>query len=263
YVDRSLGATEALEAGQVDFRAVGVADLLRQANGTRVVTAAGERALRLESSAVDVRFHKPGPWRRFLHALANTSLVYVLLVAGALLVAFEIFQPGFGVAGVTGALLLVAAVYGLNVIPVALWAVAIFVAGCVLLAADVALDGLGAPTIAGVAGFGAGSFLMFPGPAQELRIAWWLALVGTLSATVFFVPVMTMVRRARQPIRRVADATLVGRAGQVRSMLNPEGYVWVADALWRARADENDRIRVGEDVLVTGVDGVVLRVRRT
>ncbi len=262
YLDRSIPQTRAILERQVDFAATGVDELLRKANGRTVNTAAGDRTLRLESDAVDLRFHKPGPWRRVVHSLINPSLVYILLIAGVLLIVFEIFQPGFGVAGVTGALLLVGAVYGLIALPTALWAIFAFAAGCVLLSLDVAVDGLGLPTYVGLAGFTAGSAGLFSAPADELRIAWWLWVLGGVLAFVFFVPVMTVVRRARQPINRNVDASLVGRPGQVRSMLNPEGYVWVADAIWRARSDGDERIRVGEDVTVTGIDGVVLTVRR-
>jgi membrane protein implicated in regulation of membrane protease activity len=37
----------------------------------------------------------------------------------------------------------------------------------------------------------------------------------------------------------------------------------VADELWRARSEEGDRVRVGEDVVVSGVEGSLLRVRRS
>lgn len=262
FLDATIPASRALEERQVDYTVVSVAELLQRANGREVTTAAGTRALNLDKDAVDIRFHKPGPWPRVLHALANASLIYILLIAGALLVAFEIFQPGFGVAGVTGALLLVGGIYGVTVLPSSLWAILALTGGMALLTIDVALDGLGPPTAIGAVAVTAGSFGLFPGPAAPLRIAWWLALLGVVSALVFYVPIMTMVRRARRPIKKEADASLVGQPGQVRSILNPEGYVWVADALWRARSDDDERIRVGEDVLVTGLDGTLLKVRR-
>jgi membrane-bound ClpP family serine protease len=74
---------------------------------------------------------------------------------------------------------------------------------------------------------------------------------------------MTFVRRSRRdPETQRAARELVGEPGQVRSMLNPEGFVWVAEALWRARSEDGTRLRVGEDVVVTGADGILLRVRR-
>jgi membrane-bound serine protease (ClpP class) len=262
FLDRSISQEQAVAAGVVDFPAVSVAELLKRADGRTVQTAAGARELRLASNETIVRFHKPGPLPRLLHTLAVPSLVYVLLVAGLLLVVFEIFQPGFGVAGVTGAMLLVGAAYGLIVLPVSPWAIAALIAGSALLAVDVRLHGLGPPTVAGMLTFTLGSMFLFPGPAGELRIPRWLIGSGVGSALIFFVPVMTMVRRQRQPVGTMARATLVGRTGQVRSILNPEGYVWVDEALWRARCDEGERLRVGEDVLVVAVDGLVLSVRR-
>ena len=261
-VDRSIGQSAAVDAGLVDFPAVTVAELLQRANGRTVSTSAGARTLRLEKDEVEIRFHKPGPIPRLLHTLAVPSLAYILLVAGVLLVVFEIFQPGFGVAGVTGAVLLVGAAYALVVLPISPWAVLALVAGAALLTFDVSLNGLGPPTIAGMILFTLGSMFVFPGPAGEIRIPRWLIGTGAASALVFFVPVMTMVRRQRRPVGTMARASLVGRTGQVRSILNPEGYVWVAEALWRARTADDERLRVGEDVLVVGVDGLMLTVRR-
>jgi hypothetical protein len=49
---------------------------------------------------------------------------------------------------------------------------------------------------------------------------------------------------------------LVGRAGIVRSVLNPEGHVYIDGALWRARwTGEAKRAKVGTPVRVHGVDG--------
>lgn len=262
FLDRSIPASVAQKSRQVDFTVIGIAQLLENLDGYSVTTKAGPIKLQLEPKAVDVRFHKPGPVRRALHSMINAALVYVLLVAGVLLVVFEIFQPGFGVAGVTGSLLLVFAGYGLVALPTAMWAIALFVVGSVLLALDVAIDGLGPPTYAGITAFTLGSLFMFSAPTDELRLATWLAIVGSVTALVFFVPIMTIVRRARKPIQRIVDGSMVGKNGQVRSILNPEGYVWVEEGLWRARADEDARIRVGEDVTVTGVDGALITVRR-
>ncbi|GAC1413524.1 MAG: hypothetical protein NVSMB57_09030 [Actinomycetota bacterium] len=262
FLTEAIPASVALARHQVDLTVVSVAELLERVNGRSVTTAGGERTLRLDKKSVEVRFHKPGPWRRVLHVLIIPTLVYVLLVTGVLLVVFELFQPGFGVAGVTGMLLLTGAVYGIFVLPTAVWALAVFAGSCVLLSTDVALNGLGPPTYLGLAGFAVGSARMFSGPAAELQLRWWLVLIGVITAFIFFVPVMTIVRRARTPIQRVADPAVVGQAGQVRSILNPEGYVWVADALWRAKAEDDARIRVGEDVTVTGIDGTLLMVRR-
>lgn len=252
----------ARDAGLVDVVASRADDVLRAIDGRTVATAAGPVTLRLPEDGTDIRFHQPGPIRRGLHALANPALAYVLLIAGAMLLVFELFQPGFGVAGVSAALFFAGSAYGLTVLPLRGWALGALVAGLLLLTADVALHDLGVPTALGTAGMAAGSGWLFPGAAGQLSIPAWLAALGVLLALVFFVPVMTALRRGRQPVAERASRSLVGERGQVRSLLNPEGYVWVDGALWRARAGEGERIRVGEDVEVTGVRGAVLEVRR-
>jgi membrane-bound serine protease (ClpP class) len=264
FIDRSLGANASLDARSVDFITPSVAELLRLSDGRTVTTAVGSVTLRLRSDEVVVRFLKPGPIRGLLHTFANASLVYLLLLSAAMLIAFEAFQPGFGVAGVTGIVLLAAAAYGLTVLPVSILGLVLFVAGVVLLGLDVAINGLGVPTIAGSALAAYGSLTMFPAPAGALGIPGWLIALGLVAMGVFFVPVMTLVRRSRlDPEQQRAARALVGQPGRVRSVLNPEGFVWVADALWRARSDDGARLRVGEDVVVTNVEGALLRVKRS
>jgi len=264
FFGRSLGANAALEAGAVDVVTPVVSELLTRSDGRTVTTAAGPVTLRLPTEEAVVRFHKPGPIKGLLHTLATPALAYVMLLGAAMLVAFEMFQPGFGVAGVSGLLLLAGAVWGLTVLPISIVGLVLFVLGIGLLSLDVAVNGLGLPTIAGTALFTLGSFRLFPAPAGALGIRWWLVLLGVVSILIFFVPVMTFIRRSRlSPTEQKEARALIGQPGRVRSVLNPEGFVWVADELWRARSEEGDRVRVGEDVVVSGVEGSLLRVRRS
>ena len=264
FVDRSLGANASLDAGAVDLITPSVAELLTRSDGRSVTTAAGTVTLRLPSDEAVVRFLKPGPIKGLLHTLATPALAYIMLLSAAMLVAFEMFQPGFGVAGVSGILLLSGAVWGLTVLPVGVLGLVLFVLGVGLLSVDVAVNGLGVPTIAGSGLLIYGSLTMFPAPAGALGIPGWLVIIGVASVLVFFVPVMTFVRRSRlSPTEQKEARALVGQPGRVRSVLNPEGFVWVADELWRARSEDGDRVRVGEDVVVSGVEGSLLRVRRS
>lgn len=260
---RSLGANEAVAAGVADLVAPSVAEMLRRLDGRTVGTAGGSVTLRLPSAEVVVRFFQPGPLRRLLHAFANPGLVYLCLLAGAMLMVFELFQPGFGVAGVSGVLLLTGAVYGLTVLPATWEGLAAVAISLGLLTFDVARDELLLPTVAGTAGLAFGSLKLFPSGAPAFRLSSWLIGFTVAGALIFFVPVMTMVRRARKPIGTGAGSRLIGQRGDVRSVLNPEGFVWVAGELWRARTDDGGKLRVGEPVEITGVDGAVVLVRGT
>jgi membrane-bound serine protease (ClpP class) len=256
-----IGANAGLRAGYVDLVVPSIAELLTRIDGRSMRTASGTATLEVPRDQTVIRFAQPGPIRRLLHVFANPTLVYIMLIAGAALVVFEMFQPGFGVAGVTGGLLLLAAVYGLTVLPARWFGLTALIGGLILLTVDVALDAIAAPTIAGTVALVAGSLWLYPNTAEPVRLSRWLIGFVVAGALILFVPVMTVVRRARKPIAAEARAQLIGEDGQVRSMLNPEGFVMVDGELWRARSEDGRRMRVGESVTVTRIDGTVLIVR--
>ncbi|MFA5891865.1 MAG: NfeD family protein [Actinomycetota bacterium] len=255
------GANAAVEAGLADAVVPGVDELLRRLDGKTVATSRGAVKLSLPSDGTIVRFGQPGPIRRFLHAFANPALVYVALFAAVLMIVFELFQPGFGVAGVTGGLILVATTYGFTVLPARWDGLLMLLVGFVLLTIDVARDELLVPTALGSAGIVAGSLRLFSGRTDAVRLSPWLIGFCVVSALIVFVPVMTWVRRQRAPVSAAAHRELIGRVGDVRSTLNPEGYVWVDGELWRGRSEDGSRMRVGEPITVASAQGRVLIVR--
>ncbi|MEX0659807.1 MAG: NfeD family protein [Egibacteraceae bacterium] len=251
---RVLDEAEILDEDVAAIVAPRLNDVLSELDGRRVTVAGATRTLEVDSSAVHVRFANPGLWRQMLHGLANPSLAYVLLLSGALALAFEIFQPGFGVAGVSGLGLLGFGLYGVVSLPVAWWAFALVAVGLALLAADLAVGGLGPLTAVGTGLLGVGSWFLFTGP-DLVALPAWLALLGTACAVLFFVPVMTMVLRAQGSQAMAGAEQVVGRTGIVRSMLNPEGHVFIDGALWRARAPEAaGRVKTGTQVRVVGLN---------
>jgi membrane-bound serine protease (ClpP class) len=246
-------------SGAVDVVASNVAGMLAELDGAEVTLADGTTTtLSLGTEDVNVRLHSMGILARLLHAAAAPAFIYLLLVLGLGTLAFELFQPGFGVAGFAGLVMLPFAVFGLFVLPVTWWALALLLLGLVLYALDAAVAGLGPVTAAATAAFGTGSWFLFG--SGVLRVPPALAIVMTLTVLVFFVVVLTMILRAQAGPEGVDVADLVDRHGIVRSVLNPEGHVYVDEALWRARTADGSRMRVGTPVVVTGVDGAVLVV---
>lgn len=257
--DAGVEAPRAEELGLADVLAVGLEPLLVELDGRSVETGAGTATLRLERDQVVTRLHSLGLLARVLHAATTPAFVYLLLVGGLGMLLFEAFQPGFGVAGVAGLAMLPLAVVGLNVLPVAWWALGLLVLGLVLYGIDAAVAGFGPVTAAATASFAAGSWWLYDSP--NVSLSGWLVGAATVAALVFFVVVLTIVLRAQAPPDESAIEDLVGRVGMVRSVLNPEGHVYVDDALWRARwTGEGRRAKVGTPIRVHGVDGPVVLV---
>ena len=253
----AVGA-DALAAVGLGRITTGVEPLLVELDGTTVVTAAGDVVLRLRPDEVQVRFHSLGLLRRLLHAATTAPFVYLLLVLGLGMLLFEVFQPGFGVAGLAGVITAVVGVVGAFILPVRWWAVALVVLGLLLYAVDAAVAGFGPVTALATASFAAGSWWFYAAPV--LQLPWWLVALTTATAFIFFVLVLTVVLRAQAGPEGTDVADLIGRVGVVRSMLNPEGHVFLDDALWRARFSGEGGAKVGMTVRVHAVDGPVILV---
>jgi membrane-bound serine protease (ClpP class) len=242
-----------VDAGIADVVASGLPEVLSSLDG-RVVTRQDGDQTRLHADPVTatIRFNNQGLLGRVLHAVSTPTLAYLLLVAGLVALLFEWFQPGFGVAGISGAVIAGLGVFGLTILPARWWAIALIVIGLILLALDLALASLGPVTIAGAAALAVGSVWLYRGP-DDLRLDGWLIALVVVGAVAFFVFVMTTVLRAQGMQTRAGMQAVLGKQGVVRSMLNPQGHVFVGGALWRAQAaDGAGQLRTGTPVRVTG-----------
>ena len=255
-----VDAVTLANAGVATAVVAGLEPLLVELDGQSILLASGTATtLTLRPDAVDVRFHSLGLLRRVLHAATTAPFVYLLLIVGLGMLLFELFQPGFGVAGLAGIITAAIGAFGLFVLPVRSWAVALVILGLLLYALDTAIAGFGWVTLAATVSFVVGSLQFYAHEALALNA--WLVGATTLTVFVFFVFVMTTVLRAQAGPEGVTMDDLVGRAGIVRSVLNPEGHVYIDGALWRARwTGDTKRVKVGTPVTVHGVDGPLVLV---
>jgi membrane-bound serine protease (ClpP class) len=256
-----LAAGPAVDAGAAGLIASDAIDLLKKLEGRSVLTPGGPVAVRTANGPdrrVEVRFHEIGLGRRILHAVSTPTAVYALLVVGLWLIAFELTQPGFGVAGIGGAMALALAGYGLSVIPVGWVGLGLAVAGMGLQGIDVVIRRVAWLTFVGTAAFAAGSILAWRGVAPAIDLSVWLIVLLSIAGALFFGFGMTVALRSRERVR-TAQVGLVGLVGEARADLNPEGAVFVKGALWRARSS-NGPIPKGRRIRVRGIDGLILRV---
>lgn len=258
-LDAPVDAASLADAGVASLVVSGLEPLLLELDGRTVVAGGVERELRIRGEELGVRFHSLGLVRRLLHAATTAPFIYLLFVVGLGMLLFELFQPGFGVAGLAGIVTAAIGVFGLTVLPVVWWGVALVVLGLLLYAVDTAVAGLGPITLVATALFAVGSANLYA--ADALALPWWLIAGTTLTVLVFFTLVMTVILRAQAGPEGVAVEDLVGRVGVVRSVLNPEGHVYIDGALWRARwTGDARRAKVGTPVRVHGLDGPVILV---
>lgn len=256
---------EAPGQGVQESAAVSVPDLLEKIDGLTVPTVDGNVSLSTapsdapeEGPGALVRYHDLGPWRRILHAVTSPTAIYVLLVLGGAGLAFELTQRGFGFSGISGALAIALAAYGMAVVPPWWPGLAMLVGGIALMSADVLVRRLGVMTYGGLVVFAAGSFTYYRDASAGIDISSWL-IGGTIVASLLYYGFgLTVAVQSRDRIASTQRG-LVGLVGETRGRLDPEGAVHVKGTLWRARS-ENGPIPPGTKVRVRGVDGLVLQV---
>jgi membrane-bound serine protease (ClpP class) len=137
--------------------------------------------------------------------------------------------------------------------------------GVGLLLAELLLSTGGVLAALGAAGLIAGGVLALTADADSSASDWAgpaLITLGILSIVSFyFVTRKVLAAHREQPVRGGREE-MIGAGAEVRTSLDPEGQVWIAGALWRARlSGDGGPLRPGDRVTVEAVDGLTLMVR--
>jgi membrane-bound serine protease (ClpP class) len=255
---RSAAVGEAVELGVVDAQASSLAGALEAADG-REVTVAGARQVTVQTDGAVVERYDMGPFRQVLQVLADPNIAFLLLTLGTLGLIYELATPGVGVAGATGAIALLLALFSLSVLPVN-------AVGLLLLAVAVAL--FVAEVLApGVAGFGfAGAVVLVLAAvflfddAQGVSVDITAAL--PLAVVMFGLVVLAgrvAVRTRHAPSTMTGADVFTGRTVPVKEASGTTGRSFTEGAWWTLRSIGGP-LRVGKDVRVVGIDGLVLVV---
>ncbi len=271
----SLTAEEALAQNVIDFVAADRSSLLAQMDG--FTTKA--KGLELRTAGAEVVEVGMSWWERLLHVLANPEIAFILLTIGIYGIIFELQTPGLGVGGVLGGLCILLGLYSLQILPVNYLGLALMVLAVGLFVAELFVQSYGLLAVGGTVALVFGGLLLFDVP-DFLRVSWWV--LGTVGACTlgFFALVLTAAMRARRAQPQTGRESVVGMRAVVVRPLDPIGTVRLQGELWRAvlesaEAEAEPQVQgsggqqvaesefsAGETVVVVGLDGLTLRVRR-
>lgn len=250
-------ADEALALGVIDAIARDVPDLLEKLDG-KAVTVRGETVtLRLRGRPIE---EIPlNPLENLLNTITNPAIAAILLTIGLNAILFELSNPGGWVAGSIGAVCLLLAFYALGTLNANWTGLGFIVLAFVLFVLDIKAPTHGVLTVAGVASFVFGAYLLFNTP--ELSVPWGTIIGLAIATGGFFAFVIAKGLWAQRQRPSTGGEGLIGAVGVVRQPLEPEGMIFVQGELWRARS-ASGAIPAGERVTVVGREGLVLQVRR-
>jgi membrane-bound serine protease (ClpP class) len=246
---------EAVEQGIVDFIAATPAELLEKADGRWMRRAADSTLIRVAGAVVDRM--QPSLRHRLLAPLVDPNIAYLLLMLGFYGILFELQNPGAILPGVAGAIFLLLAFFALSALPVNAAGLALMVLGIGFLVAEIKVHSHGLLTVGGALAMAIGGLMLFDDRA--VHVAWPLVIATTAVTVAMFMVAVAFAIRGRRGPRASGKAALLGRRALVIERLVPRGRVRLDAEVWNAEAA--GEIDVGAEVVVTGVEGLTLRVR--
>lgn len=263
---KAYSAQEALDAHLIDLVAANDAALLQQLDGRTLMRMDGSTERLSLSHAVVVTL-APTLRERVLGTLENPNLALLLLAAGVLLIYVEFHLPGTIVPGATGTVMVLLALFALNLLPVRHTALALLVAGIVLLALEIKTMSPGLLALAGVACLAGGLLTLVDAPVPELRVQPGVAIGISVALGGMTVFLLRLAMRAKRRKVLTGIAALVGSTGVAMEAITPAadaesrcGRVMVDGEIWEAVAEA--AIAAETPVRVTGTSGDRLRVER-
>ena len=257
---KSYSVTEALENNLIDLQADSLESLISQLNGMKVTLVSGEEiVLDTESYALDM--NEMTFIERFLHVISHPNIAYILLTLGSIGIIAEIYNPGAIFPGIVGGISLLLAFYSLGVLDAYWGGILLILLAFGLFVGEVLTTTFGLFTAGGITALVLGSLILFPGEAPILQVDPWLIATVVIIVTVLFAFVINRVVGAHRRQAKTGREELVGKTALVKQALEPEGTVFFKGERWTA-ISEKGRIKLGEEVIITRVDGLILYVTK-
>lgn len=193
---------------------------------------------------------------QLFHTAASPEVAYLFFAGGLMLLIFELFTAGVGVAGVIAAGLFALGSYGMGVLPVRPIGLLLLVLGILAFAVDIQTNIPRFYTAVGMVLFTVGTFFLYDG----LAMSWVTIGFGIIGAALYAYSGMPSMVRTRFSTPTIGRSWMIGTLGIAMTELSPEGMVQINDAPWKAVTNRATPLVEGDRVRVVGIDRLILEV---
>jgi membrane-bound serine protease (ClpP class) len=194
--------------------------------------------------------------------LMDPNLAVLILLAGALLIYMEFNTPGTIIPGALGTLLVLLALFSLNLLPIRYTSLALIVGAVVLMVLEAKFPSHGILAATGTVALVLGTLTLVAGPIPEMRVQLATAIATGLAFGLITTFLVRIAWRARQNKVMIGPDALVGTVGVTQEQLAPRGQILVHGELWLAESPQVP-IASGQVVRVRAIDGLKLMVEPT
>lgn len=255
----SITEQEAIEQGVIEFIANDVDELIEIIDGVRVTTASETRVLKTkDAEIIPVKMSFKD---LFLHSLTNPNVAYILLFLGLYGILGEFSNPGSFFPGIVGGISLILAFVAFQSIPINYGGLLLIIFGIVLFIIEIYTPTFGLLTAGGVTSLILGSFMLSKSTTPFLRISLGLIISMSIATAAFFIFALSKGIRIQWKKPVTGRESLIGKIGVTKTILNPEGTIFIHGERWQASTD-GEIIKEGEEVEVLEVRGLQLTVKQ-
>lgn len=193
--------------------------------------------------------------QKLLNIFADPNMAYILFIIGAALVYFEFQAPGAFIAASLGALCLILAGIGFQVLPLNFGAFGLLLLGFVLMVLELYVTSFGVLSIAGIICFVLGSLFLFRTDDSYIGVS--KVLIGSTAATLgaFILGLGAYWLRDHKKNKGQSDFyDPVGRSVKVVALLpsDEEGWLYyqvkLSGELWKARSSK--QYQIGDNCVI-------------
>ena len=250
---KSFTEDEALAQKVIDVIAPSTQSLIKWADG-RTVKRFNGTTTKLELTGQPVTDYKMTMKQRVMSWIMDPNVLFILFAVGMLAIYAEFNHPGAILPGVVGGICVLLAIFGLNILPTSLAAIALLIMAFVLFALEAKYTSYGVLGIGGVICLILGALMLVDGPIPEMRVNVWTAIVVSVPLGMIAIFLMSLVLKARKNRVTTGSEAMVGEIGIARTVVGPEGKVFVHGEIWNASA--KGEIPEGSRVRVSAVQGL-------
>ncbi|MBI2602965.1 MAG: nodulation protein NfeD [Deltaproteobacteria bacterium] len=239
----SYKSKEALENNLIDYLVSTEQELLEKMNDRKVTILGQEYKLATHSATISVS-HEMDLGQQLLNTLASPGLAYVLFLLGAALLYLEFQAPGGFIAGSIGALCLLLAGIGFQVLPLNFGALGLIVLSFIMFILEAYITSYGLLSIAGLAALLAGSLFLFRTDEAYMSVSRSLVFSSVGVVALFLAGLgiyfLRDLRRHKLPKNYYS---LIGKKGTIVTILPTEDgqhfyQMRIAGEIWKARSEQ-------------------------
>jgi membrane-bound serine protease (ClpP class) len=254
---KSYTATEAQQLHLIDLIAPSETDLLNAIDGRTVKRFNGASQVLHTKNATLVTVN-PNLRETILNAMTDPNLAVLILLAGALLIYLEFHVPGTIIPGALGTLMVLVALFALNLLPIHYTSLALIICAIVLMVLEAKFPSHGVLAAVGTVILVLGLLTLVAGPIPQMRVQLATAVSAGLAFGGITSVLVWLAARARRNKVMIGPEALVGATGVAQQALEPKGQILVHGEIWLAESAAP--VAAGQPVRVCAVEGLTLLV---